>query len=314
MVKVAILNDTTRDAGHIGCQAVMHNLRLLCLKKNWDIVFIDTDCHTFNKSDYSQKIKSADIIILNGEGSLHNNQNTIWLEKMLLAKEEHKKCFLINTTWQSNEINKKFLEIFDTITVRETLSLRQIIKDGAKNVTMLPDLSFCSFGKIPEPDISLKRNSLALIDCTLKNTTNFLINYAFLHNYPLFFMYQKQFNKHTRNLFYRMKHYFKATNFYHLDCAEKLGWYDKIISGRFHANCFTMMLGIPTLALSSNTWKTEGLYFDADLIDFYIHPQDNLIQKMNYFTENNFCEHWIPKAKNYAFNAQHKILKFYSSL
>ena len=192
--------------------------------------------------------------------------------------------------------------------------MRQITKDGAKNAVILPDLSFYSFGKIPEPDVSLKRNSLAIIDCTLKNTTNFLMNYAFLHNYPLFFMYEKQFNKYARNIFYRMKYYFKETSFYHLDCAEKLGWFEKIISGRFHADCFAMMLGVPTLALSSNTWKTEGLYFDADLIDFYISPQDNLIQKMNDFAENDSCAYWIPKAKNYAFNAQQKILKFYSSL
>ena len=106
MIKIALLNDTTRDAGHIGCIAVMHNLRLLCLNKNWEIIFTDADCHRLNKSDYSQKIQSADIVILNGEGSLHNNQNTIWFEKMLLAKEAHKKCFLMNTIWQANELKK----------------------------------------------------------------------------------------------------------------------------------------------------------------------------------------------------------------
>ena len=314
MVKIAILNDTTRDVGHIGCQAVMHNLRLLCLNKNWEIIFTDTDCHRLNKSDYTKQIQPADIILLNGEGSLHDDQNIIWFEKILLAKEAHKKCFLVNTIWQANESNKKYLDLFDVITVRESLSLRQMQKDGAKDVVVLPDLSFYSFGKIPEPDKSLKRNPLALVDCTLKDVTKNLINYAFYYNYPLFFMYEKQFNKNARNLFYRAKHYFKGTNFYHLNCAEKLGWFDKIISGRFHADCFAMMLGVPTLALHSNTWKTKGLYIDADLIDFYLETNDNLINKFNSFTENASYTSWIPKAKDYSSKAQQRILKFYSSL
>ena len=41
MVKVVILNDTTRDEGHIGCRLVMENMRKLCRENGWNVLFCD---------------------------------------------------------------------------------------------------------------------------------------------------------------------------------------------------------------------------------------------------------------------------------
>ena len=162
--KICILNDTSRDIGHFGCNSVMENLKKLCYYNQLEVLFIDNDTNpNFDCKEYIQKIKNLDFVIVNGEGCLHDNKCLDIYKKCQLAKELNKKIFLINTVWQNNEETKKYLNLFDILSTRESFSFNQAINDGAKNIFCVGDLSFYSF-----PEIYKNKNkpikNIAIID------------------------------------------------------------------------------------------------------------------------------------------------------
>lgn len=81
MIKTVLLNDTTRDVGHLGCRLVIDNLKQLCQKYGFEILCCDKDASHFKEDEVVEKIKNAAVVILNGEGNLHDDAGEIWLKK-----------------------------------------------------------------------------------------------------------------------------------------------------------------------------------------------------------------------------------------
>ena len=313
MIKAAILNDTTRDVGHIGCRAVIGNLRKICAAKNWSIELCDRNCREFAADEYRDSLSGIDVVVLNGEGSLHDDKGTIWLQKAQIAKEAGKKCFLVNAVWQNNPQNKRYLELFDAISARESFSYQQMLADGAKNAFSVPDLSFYGFGTEVLPATDNSNRKLAFTDSTLKSLTAELAVFAAKYKAPLFFLYEKQFNKYRANWLNRLRQLWRGNEVLHLDNADKLAGFAKLISGRYHADCFALMYGIPFTAIYSNTWKVEALLTDAGLSDFYIGKNDNLSAKIA-----DFIDEKMPfnreKSFEYSRKAKAAIEDFYRNL
>ena len=313
MVKVIILNDTRRDRGHIGCCGVLHNLEIICIQKKWQIIFEDANLREVD-NNFIEQVKNSDVVLLNGEGTIHHNKGYIWFKKAEISKSLGKKVFLINTTWQANDNHKKFLEVFDAISVRESFSLKQIVADGAKNnVFNIPDLAFFSFPFLNKNFEKMNINDLAIIDSAINTLTCKLKKISFENKVPLFFLYEKAYNHHSKTLSYLWRHMIQGQTFLHLDSAEKISWFCRLISGRFHADCYAMMYGVPTLALYSNSWKVEGLMKDADLYDYYVADNQELFDKINMFLGTKHKE-YKEKSAEYANNAHKNIKSFYAEL
>jgi hypothetical protein len=114
--KILILNDT-RDY-HGGCQQIY--LTICYQLAKYDLDFIKSE----TTNDFSQ----YKAVILNGEGTMHDNApNAIrYLNMLKRANEQGVKTLLVNSVWQNMAYDISFI---DYISVREVLSKEEIKKD-----------------------------------------------------------------------------------------------------------------------------------------------------------------------------------------
>ena len=121
--KAVIFNDTSHDY-HLGCELVINNLTNLLKKNNITVIGKSkVGERWFENQDILNKIDIADLLIVNGEGTIHNTtMNAIWLLKVSeYAKKRNKKSVLINSVYENNNISlKKYMDCFDLISVRES--------------------------------------------------------------------------------------------------------------------------------------------------------------------------------------------------
>ena len=99
-----VVNDTRYDNHHGGLR-VMANLHLAMEKRGWQCTGslpVSTKPEHLNKS--IQTIKQTDLIIVNGEGSLHHNsRNATRLYNILSTVTKERPIALINALWQGND-------------------------------------------------------------------------------------------------------------------------------------------------------------------------------------------------------------------
>ena len=77
MKKAVLINDT-RTEGHHGCNLVIENI--IYLLKNRNINIIDySNCNScwYQNKKFLNNFNKADLIIVNGEGTIHHNQKMI---------------------------------------------------------------------------------------------------------------------------------------------------------------------------------------------------------------------------------------------
>ena len=151
MRKAILINDTSQEY-HIGCVNVINNIERLCKENN--IQLIDK----FTRHDISdrtrpgclnKRINNCDIVIINGEGSLHHHprRNTKWLPVILKMIPNNKKVVLINTLWQNMKDLKEDINLLDKlnlISVRESNSYNDLISIYPKKekIIITPDILF----------------------------------------------------------------------------------------------------------------------------------------------------------------------------
>lgn len=134
-IKALLVNDT-RSEQHLGCQYVVENLFTEAEKASFSI----SDTISVSSKNYLEeckdKIKACDFLLINGEGSLHHNKERAKgiLETAKHANSVGKKAILINTVWQSNSDLLKYLEYFDFISCRESLSTKEVTSAGFEAV------------------------------------------------------------------------------------------------------------------------------------------------------------------------------------
>lgn len=124
-MKIHVIGEHSR--WHCGSKAVTQYLHLLVEKHGFTLVD--------NGSD-------ADCILINGEGSLHDNLHLDKLALGFLFKSKGKKVHLINSVWQNmNFSGVEVIKSFDSVFVRELISYNEIkaIRPDAKIAT---DLSY----------------------------------------------------------------------------------------------------------------------------------------------------------------------------
>ncbi len=289
-ISTFILNDTTSEGEHIGCSTVMQNMANLSAKYNLNI--IGTMKNDENYERHAAVIERADIIILNGEGTLHHDNGVKFLEIAKSQKEKGKKVFLINSIWEKNPNNKEYLKYFDLITVRESNSLKEVKNDGANNAINVPDLVFYSKNKA---DVVIAKNKIAIFDNVLIDKAQALKEYANKNKYDFYFLTNQNINK------------FNSTNDIIIESENNITNYEFIVSGRFHILCFALKYGIPVLSCSSNTFKIEGLLYDVGLEDIYLIKDLELLDnEVESFISNDFDE-YKHKSILYCNNAIKKI-------
>jgi len=131
-MKIYLFNDT-RNTCHSGCDAIMDvidkHLKFIYKEK---VNSFSYDVNSFTK---------ANIILVNGEGTIHHNQDSanFLINILNKAQETNKKTYLINTVFQDMKNCEKVIAKLDYFSVREPRSLKEAKKYHNK-VEMFPDL------------------------------------------------------------------------------------------------------------------------------------------------------------------------------
>ena len=135
MSKVVLVNDTSLFNTHFGCQLVGQTIREQCARVGLNIIAslpLDFDARLAKPW-----LGRADLVIINGEGSIHHGRKTHLLD---LANDYP--TALINCVFQENG-EQPSLKNFRYISARESLSAAEIIRQGAA-CEVVPDLIFAS--------------------------------------------------------------------------------------------------------------------------------------------------------------------------
>ena len=331
--KAVIINDTTNEFHH-GCEIVVFNIKRL-LKIN-GIEVIDSSLAGFNwknNIDFLNSMKSADLIIVNGEGTLQHAQDRA--KQIVIvgeyAKEILKKpVVLINSTYQENgdEI-ARYLKYFDLIYVRESLSQIDLIKHGINSI-VVPDMTFYS-----KYDLSKKKqtNFLGYTDSVISKTSEVLYEQC-LSNNGIFLpaltsIKLNSFNHITllkfvkfhmmrsfRFILWKLKikiSYDYVRQFYFINSYDS--YIDKIASlkfifiGRYHSLCFALKTLTPFIALKSNSHKIEGI-----LSDIGISSRIKKTNEINEFELLEFSEIEKQRINEYIKIAPLKIEKMFKDI
>ena len=327
MRKVVIVNDTRYNYHH-GCTQVMENLINLLINKNFNVVDTCSNGFSWHKNEQLVKnMKKSDLIVVNGEGTIHHNQEAgLQLLKISrFAKERNIKSVLINSTFEGNDSSSyTYLKDFDLISVRESLSQKELDKINIKSL-LVPDLSFLSSSDILNIDNKSNIGFTDSVDLEITKTIYKKIlninNYLFMpiltyHKYKLIF--------HIRNFLFKISgREFKNSYEYRFFGVYNTYKYKKnisnlrlLVTARYHALCFALQLNIPFLAIESNTFKIQGLLKDIGIDNFrFVKKSDQLnfskenLEKYFYFSNNE-----LKKIKDYNNLAKIKINNLFDDI
>jgi len=335
MKKTVIVNDTSYEFHH-GCEIVVENIKELLLL--YDIETIDTNPvgKSWNNKKFLQSIAKSDIIIVNGEGTLHHAQPRV-KELVSIGKyiKEHFNIpiVLINSTYQDNGDDiADYMRYFDLIYVRETLSKINLAQYSI-NSSVVPDMTFYTkyvnytpilkknigitdsvFNKLSEDFLNIAINNnykylpaLTFPKLKINNLINFLkyIKFFILHNIKstLYFLgYKFDFQ------FQRQKYYIRDYNSY-INEISKLEFF---IVGRYHSLCFALKTLTPFVVIKSNSYKIEGLLNDIGLTNNRILNSKD-IQKIN-FKDFVYTKDEEKLIKQFVIDAPKKIEKMFQNI
>jgi len=266
--KAVILNDTRIDR-HFGCTLVINNL--IRLLRDLGIKTIGTNSvrEDWRKnSAFRQKLKIADIVVVNGEGTLHGlNKDDMEHRFQLVqiakeAKRQNKKVVLINTVYQSNpDSYKDYLNLFDIITVRESRSKAELAKIGII-AKVVPDLTFATI----TPKLKPKLKTYFYTDSAIKTiSTEIKENAKHAQLTPVAYLRITTKSKSKWAQTRKARIYLKE-----LSTAKF------IFCGRFHALTLCLLLRKPFIAYRSNTFKVEGMLEDIGLTNRIQHGSSSL--------------------------------------
>ena len=288
MKKVIVLNDT-RSENHHGCSRVMNVIDLQLRKYGFeDVEYVPLGQDWSKSENLKLIIIQSDILIINGEGTIHDDSllGLALIQSAKFAYFHNVKCFLINATFQNNKkIAYEDMKYFSLVSVRESNSHEELLKIKIHS-EITPDLTFyfdnlllkkgvegdkyytdnvCKektrilhkFGKDNKLIYSniFNNNFVPPIDITKRLLMIFKNNSLF----DLLAKIWVKFVKKNDNII-------ESVNTYdHISYADHISNSSYILCGRFHTVCYALNSLTPFQAISSNTFKIEGLLNDIGL-------------------------------------------------
>lgn len=243
-MRAILFNDTS--AYHKGCSHVVryiHQELTSCGCDVWASIPSADLRKGIEDKELNMLIERSDIVVVNGEGTMHHNVPAAkFILKILRRALEYKKqAFLINTVWQEMTLDRQEIKTLQNtyISVRECLSQEALKKQGIKADVHL-DLSY--FEDIE--DIPRERQPLAVGG----------------------FFRKRQYRPPNVNVVDIFTTPWAGV-------VNRLRYTDWFITGRHHEMYAAAKARCPFVAFSGNTWKNEGLIKTAG-VDIPVGPFD----------------------------------------
>ena len=284
-MNIFILNDTRTDRHH-GCEIVMRNLIRGLTERGTNIVgTLGWNCTLEKNKKLAEAARTADTIIINGEGTIHHDQPyaRYLLKTGNALARLGKSVYLVNSTWQENSAELvELTSSFKGIWVRDQASANELAAQGITAI-IAPDLTFLSTYKqsrhsqkgIAVTDSVFTELSKSLSELAAKNGWRYLPiirkpnpretakqreRWIKSHFYGL--LEKITLNKFKpRQYYFDIKHCINETEPY----LQELAQCEALISARYHACCLAIQNRIPFVFLSSNTGKIENLLSDVGI-------------------------------------------------
>lgn len=313
-MKILILNDT-RVENHHGCSRVMNCIdKNLKLRGSFDLNFMPL-LHKWSHYEASKKlVLETDLIIINGEGTLHDNAAHIdmLLDIIIFAKVYSVPTVVINSTIINlSRENLRKLSQSHFIFVRDKASATYL-KNNNIYSNYCPDLTFWKTKDIIQ---QVRRKKIGITE-----GFNFKPNFKIIksRNLELFsvFNIKQAIDSYSsiRRLIYKSKLFnvFKkkitsVNN--HVNFFLYLNEFKFIITGRYHMVCFCLYLKIPFKYVESNTPKISYLLEDIGLNkEKFKFNNTQIIQFSS--SENILLDRFRNKSTNLIDSMFDKILNF----
>tara|TARA_B100000902_G_scaffold225937_1_gene214513 strand:+ start:9302 stop:10276 length:975 start_codon:yes stop_codon:yes gene_type:complete len=317
---VLLINDTSLVCHH-GCTLLMECIYDLFQKNNFvikDRIFFEENFLNFlsKKMDY-------DLILINGEGTIHGNKNAdrekvnqIFNFIKFVKRKHNIPIIIFNSTISSLKKNQlKILKMVDKLYVREYYSFNYLKKNRIKS-KIVPDLlTLLKFKniKIGENvivnDSSVNINNEKLIKFSKYN--NFEYIPILYNNYLRYFRY---FTYKLINLYEIKtitKFYLITKKLYVLRFLKKIDNSKFIITGRFHSIFIALAKMRAFYTFESDTYKVKGL---MDMIGLQNRIIDINSLKKKPILFKKFSKNEISKIKKFKKKANKAIKAFIKEL
>lgn len=276
---VVVLGDM-RDLHHHGCEAVMR-------------VLIDglTQVHLppsnviagLNWEGARETAVTADLVVINGEGALHDSRSAVVgvLRLAELRRAAGRPTALVNSSWFDNDAAlTRRLSAFDLVSFRDPYSVEEAMRHGVHPM-LIPDFAVRHAVQFTaERGASRRTNPPMVSDSTRPPLTRQLRRLAAQRGWTYLPVLasptthrpgakSRKIVRRTRiaRLLGPLAPYLLSER-YHAhalgeptlnDYCSRLAAASGVVSGRFHTVCLALGLGVPLLAVASNTPKIEGV-------------------------------------------------------
>ncbi|MDC0127356.1 polysaccharide pyruvyl transferase family protein [Methylophilaceae bacterium] len=273
-MKILVLNDT-RSENHHGCSRVMNAIdRNLFVRGFKDICYFKLMLRWDLDEDSKRKLLQTDLLIINGEGTLHGNLPHVQslLNVIKFAKSYGVTVALINATLfnLSQESITKLGEV-DYLFVRDKASMKLMELNDIKTF-YCPDLAlwdpFPIREKVPRSGSAMSdgHGSLRLISreemkkegMTFISVNNIEQNYYQSSKIrKIINIFKQIFNVNSLNG--------QVTKTTHIDFLKLLNTFELVITGRYHIVCMCILTETPFKFFESNTPKISFLLKDIGI-------------------------------------------------
>lgn len=338
-VKAILFNDTSYEK-HFGSQLVVQQIYSLAENAGIEIIRACPMRHNWHTDEHlKNEIKSVDLCLINGEGTIHHNQKQarLLLELAPYCHEHGTPCFLINSLWIANGDLVDMARQLTGIYVRDKQSQRELLSSGiASNV--VPDLTLTAevraniksarAGYLINGNVLPDReyeawNSYANSGCEdldfisikalpilqkNKGSTALLIKSIIHRARSKIDRRIAILNKKSPTLNHlRWQH--SATS---LDSfLEKISSSEGVITGRFHCATLCLLTKTPVFAIPSNTPKIEELFSQANIENRIFSNYTEAINKRN---EIGFSADEMLNINNFLENTKLEATKMFTNI
>lgn len=236
-------------------------------------------------SRYEQEINAADLIVINGEGSIHHDSKnaTHLFEISKALVEQNERVVLINALWQQNSPDKwkPVIAKFSAAYCRDKKSQKELMAIYPA-AGYAPDLTFFDYPVFPNSGAGF-----ACTDSVLNKWSRFAMQAAKQDpelDYLTMFTGNLKHRRGTKDWAKQVKYFLypllikylglKLSPRYHaLSLAytdtdafiQHLNSFKAVCVARYHTLCFTIQQEIPFVAVGSNSHKSEALLEELGL-------------------------------------------------
>lgn len=313
MLTAGIFNDTSSDL-HFGCDLVMFQLTKQLSDIGIEVIWswpVGEDWRPHSERILRRKV--PDLILVNGEGSIHNSavrERAQYLPELIefIKFNWGIPCVLVNATlYNLREREVNLIKKFDLISLRDNSS-RALIGTESKNILVTGDLSLTfKFSREEQKKRIIKG---LVTDSVITETSKSLFDFAKTKNWrklnfihggvpPKQILDESNINRNFLKMFKQSSG---------IALLNYLSLIEKILTARYHCVTFCLLTRTPFMAFPSNTPKIEFLLNDVF---------GNLSRLCYLESENeimDFNSEEIRQIEDYIFTVQKSYSEFFNKV